>query len=277
MSGFIDTVAKASEVAKSDSNQPAHRFDVDKRIDIEKDKKDDNKDKRFDPDKRIDVKEPFEKNIDRYKSENTTYDADENRATGKEQINVDNRIPHDYQQKADKPSEVVSLNFLTNSQKSELIQKGFSEGMLDKTTYEDGVYRINTSNSRYAEGKHPDTNIPYKTKNIEVLGNKFEGVFAVFDSKFDAKLPESKIIAKDKVQFEECNKQLKDEIQQNPELRKQFSKRQIEQIEQGKTPSGYVWNHNEIRGKMELVDFKTHELTPHTGGKAIWGGGSKAR
>ncbi len=197
--------------------------------------------------------------------------------TSKEQIEVDNRFPHDRPQRVDKPAEAVNSSNLTNSQKNELSQKGFSEGMFDKTTFKDGLYRINTSNSKYAEGKHPDTNIPYKTKIIEVLGNKFEGVFPVFESKFDAKLPESKIIAKDKTQFEECNKQLKDAIQRNPELKKQFTNRQIEQIEQGKTPSGYVWNHHEIRGRMQLVDFKTHEATPHTGGKAIWGGGSKAR
>lgn len=55
MSGFVDTVAKASEVTKIDSNQPAHRFDADKRIDAEKTESNDSKEKRFDPDKRIDV------------------------------------------------------------------------------------------------------------------------------------------------------------------------------------------------------------------------------
>ncbi len=69
MSGFIDTVAKASEVAKNDSNQPTQRFDVDKRIDAEKTKSNDSKEKQFDPDKRIDVKEQLKKAIDQYKQE----------------------------------------------------------------------------------------------------------------------------------------------------------------------------------------------------------------
>lgn len=69
MSGFIDTVAKASEVAKMDSNQPSNRFDADKRIDAEKNKLDDGKEKRFDPDKRIDVKAQLEKAIEQYKQD----------------------------------------------------------------------------------------------------------------------------------------------------------------------------------------------------------------
>ena len=64
MSGFFDIAAKASEAAKPESNQAVQRFDADKRIDVEKDKKDDGKEKRFDPDKRIDVQEQFNKVVD---------------------------------------------------------------------------------------------------------------------------------------------------------------------------------------------------------------------
>ena len=69
MSGFFDVAAKASEAAKTESNQSTQRFDADKRIDVEKDKKDDGKEKRFDPDKRIDVKEQLDKAIKQYKKE----------------------------------------------------------------------------------------------------------------------------------------------------------------------------------------------------------------
>ena len=76
MSGFIDTVAKASEVAKMDSNQPAQRFDVDKRIDVEKNKSNDAKEKRFDPDKRIDVANDAEPSDDNHSySEKKTNDS----------------------------------------------------------------------------------------------------------------------------------------------------------------------------------------------------------
>ena len=70
---------------------------------------------------------------------------------------------------------------------------------------------------------------------------------------------------------------LKEAVQENPELRKQFSERQLEQIENGNKPSGFIWHHNENRGVMQLVDANTHLENGHTGGKAIWGGGSKER
>lgn len=186
---------------------------------------------------------------------------------GKERVNVDKRLPLDTR---------VGNN-LTDVQKKELCNNGFSKSMLDKTAYKDGVYKVKTDNCKLADQRHPDTKVFYKNKVVDVLGKKIEGVFAVFDSRFDAILPENKIIASDKVQFSECNTQLKDAINKNPELRKQFSERQLAQIDQGITPSGYVWHHNEVRGKMQLVDAKTHAATGHTGGKAIWGGGSEAR
>ena len=48
-------------------------------------------------------------------------------------------------------------------------------------------------------------------------------------------------------------------------------------ISDGKVPRGYVWNHNEDLGKLELVERKKHDPTPHTGGRAIWGGVSAYR
>ena len=182
-----------------------------------------------------------------------------------EKLNIDKRLP------------LMEKSNLSDAQKTDLNKKGFSKSMFDKTTYKDGVYKVKTDNCKLADQKHPDTKVPFKTKIVDVLGTKIEGVFAQFDSKFDAMLPENKIIASDKAQFAECNAQLKDAISKNPELKKQFSNRQLAQIEQGVTPSGYVWHHNEVRGKMQLVDAKTHATTGHTGGKAIWGGGSEAR
>ena len=108
-------------------------------------------------------------------------------------------------------------------------------------------------------------------------GEKVKGVFPVFDSTFEVHLPDELLKAKDKEQFAECNKQLSKAIENDPELKEKFSTEQIEQIKNGDTPDGYVWHHNEEKGKMELVDFKTHSDTRHTGGKSIWGGGSEYR
>ena len=48
-------------------------------------------------------------------------------------------------------------------------------------------------------------------------------------------------------------------------------------INDGRKPRGFTWNHNEITGQMDLVDTMIHDRSKHTGGKAIWGGGSAMR
>ena len=63
----------------------------------------------------------------------------------------------------------------------------------------------------------------------------------------------------------------------DPELEKQFDEEQLEQIENGDTPDGYTWHHNEETGRMQLVDSEIHAKTGHTGGRSIWGGGSENR
>ena len=166
---------------------------------------------------------------------------------------------------------------LTDSQRSRLLENGMSQGSVDKISVRnDDTYELRTQNSKYEGVTHPETGVPYERKTVD-NGDKIQGVFPVFDSKFDAYLPAEKLKASDNSQFNECNKQLKQEIENNPELEKAFSKRQLEQIKAGDTPSGFVWHHNEEEGKMQLVDFDTHFKTNHTGGKAIWGGGKDNR
>ena len=51
-----------------------------------------------------------------------------------------------------------------------------------------------------------------------------------------------------------------------------------EQIKNGEPRiSGLTWHHNEIPGKMQLVDATEHSTCRHTGGRSIWGGGSDCR
>ncbi len=40
-------------------------------------------------------------------------------------------------------------------------------------------------------------------------------------------------------------------------------------------PPGYTWHHHQDYGRMQLVPSGLHQLTGHTGGAAIWGGGWK--
>jgi hypothetical protein len=137
---------------------------------------------------------------------------------------------------------------------------------------------LKTRNEDKEGQKHPETGVPFERKIIiNEKGEQDEGVFPVFESKFDAQLPEELYEASDKKQFDECNKQLKEAVEKDPEFAKKFTPEQLEQIKNGETPDGYTWHHNEKTGKMQLVDSETHAKTGHTGGRVIWGGGQENR
>ena len=137
---------------------------------------------------------------------------------------------------------------------------------------------IITRNESLKGDVHPMTGVPFEEKTVtDAEGNKVTGVFPEFDSIFDDQLPDDMLQASDGEQFGECNTQLKEAIDKDPELAKEFSPDQLEQIKNGDTPDGYTWHHNEEKGKMQLVDSETHARTGHTGGRSIWGGGSEFR
>ena len=57
--------------------------------------------------------------------------------------------------------------------------------------------------------------------------------------------------ASDTVQFKYCTEQSRKGIEQNPELAKQFTSRQLEQIKNGEPGiSGLTWHHNEKPGEI---------------------------
>ena len=137
---------------------------------------------------------------------------------------------------------------------------------------------IKTRNSELDGKQHPITGIWFKMKTVmDKIGRIVKGVFPEFESSFDAQLPKELCQASDKKQFAECNKQLKEAIETNPDFAKKFTPEQIEQIKNGDTPDGYSWHHNEEFGKMQLVNSDVHAKTGHTGGREIWGGGEECR
>ena len=118
----------------------------------------------------------------------------------------------------------------------------------------------------------------YSKHVFRVNGEKVEGVFPRFDSEFNTRLPKNLWNASDNEQFKYCTEKLKQRIENDPEFAKRFTPRQIEQIMDGAPRiSGLTWHHNEIPGKMQLVDSNTHGSCRHTGGRNIWGGGSACR
>ena len=122
------------------------------------------------------------------------------------------------------------------------------------------------------------TNVEYRKHVFTLNHEKVEGVFPVFESIADIRLPKDLQTASDSEQFRYCTKQLANRIENNPEFAKQFTNRQLEQIKNGEPRiSGLTWHHNEIPGKMQLVNAAEHATCRHTGGRSIWGGGSDYR
>lgn len=139
------------------------------------------------------------------------------------------------------------------------------------------VVELQTRNKALEGKRHPETNVLFVRKTINVDGTKMEGVFPRFDSITDVYLPKDMRLESDTKQFVYCTKVLAKRIEANPSLAGKFSARQLEMIKNGDQPSNLLWHHSEVPGKMQLVNHNIHEKTGHTGGRAIWGGGSECR
>lgn len=139
------------------------------------------------------------------------------------------------------------------------------------------VEHIKTRNESLGGDVHPVTGVPFESVTVTVDGREVEAVVPRFDSEFDAQLPENLYTESDHVQNKECNAQLKEAVDRDPELAARFDEEQLEQIADGETPDGYTWHHDAEAGKMQLVNYEIHQQTGHTGGRNIWGGGTANR
>ncbi len=140
----------------------------------------------------------------------------------------------------------------------------------------DNIRHIPTINEGM-EGKTVN-GVKFAKRVFTLNGEKVEGVFPVFKSEFECKLPENMYTASDNEQMKYCTKKLAEKIERDPEFAKKFTPRQLEQIRNGEPRiSGLTWHHNEVPGKMQLVNAEDHSAARHTGGRSIWGGGSESR
>jgi len=137
---------------------------------------------------------------------------------------------------------------------------------------------LRTINEDLKNQKYPGTGVEYKEHIITLNGEKRVGVFPKFESKLNTTLPMDIRKASDTEQFKYCTQTLAKRIEKHPEMAKNFTPRQLEQIRNGEPRiSGLTWHHNEVPGKMQLVDANEHSICRHTGGRSIWGGGSEYR
>lgn len=160
---------------------------------------------------------------------------------------------------------------------SSIVEDGANSG-IESVEESSEIIQIKTINCGLDGQFHPISGVEFERKVVTTeLGEKVEGVFPKFESIFDAQLPENLEYATDSEQFRECNRQLKEKFDSDLKFREQFDERQKENIEDGITPYGFTWHHNEEIGKMQLVDYDSHQKTAHTGGRLIWGGGTDFR
>lgn len=167
---------------------------------------------------------------------------------------------------------------LTQEEKDKYKEKlGCSGSLLESAKIDEGGKIYLKTINEGKEGQKRGDGVEYVRKTFDVNGIEVEGVFPQFESTIDVQLPEGLIQAKDTKQAEYGNQELKERVQSDPEFAKQFNEEQLEQIENGETPDGYTWHHNEEPGKMQLISTEDHQNNYHTGGKAIWGGGKENR
>lgn len=138
---------------------------------------------------------------------------------------------------------------------------------------------ISTRNDALAGDVHPETNVPFIEKTVEVPDGTITGTFPVFESVYDVQLQEDMYLQSDSVHFSYANYELYEAIESNPGLAQELglSSADIQQLAQGNTPEGYTWHHSEEAGVLQLVDEEIHHNTGHTGGRELWGGGSEYR
>ena len=137
---------------------------------------------------------------------------------------------------------------------------------------------ITTINEHLSGQTYPGTDVGYHKHTFVLNGERVEGTFPKFPSRFDTMLPWELRMSSDEVQFKYCTQRLAKAIEANPALASNFTPRQLEQIKNRDARiGGLTWHHNEIPGRMQLVDAQLHDTCRHTGGKSLWGGGKEYR
>lgn len=170
-----------------------------------------------------------------------------------------------------------AARYIKRNAKDDAGVKRFLEGNYGKYETKPLPNDFTCINKDLAGKTHPQTGVPFEERTVTLGGKESKVVVPKFESEFEATLTDDMLKSSDATQFGECNAQLKETLDKNPELKNQFDAEQLAQIEKGKTPDGYTWHHDAETGKLQLVDEQIHSDTRHTGGRAIWGGGQEAR
>jgi len=163
-----------------------------------------------------------------------------------------------------------------------VVVSGLAIGVVDVMDGADIVEaeEMATRNDHLNGYEHPETGVPFIEKTVELPnGQVIEGTFPVFDSTYHVVLAEELYLESDDVHFDVGNQTLYQSVIENANFAEElsFTQADIQALANGQTPEGYTWHHHEDPGVLQLVDEETHAETAHTGGRAIWGGGSEYR
>jgi hypothetical protein len=95
---------------------------------------------------------------------------------------------------------------------------------------------------------------------------------------YESKLNSQMYYRNDEYQFVDCTLELRDFLEDNPDLISYFDDEQLSAIGRGQDRiPGYTWHHDIRDGRMQLVPTLIHKSFPHYGGRHKWGGGSANR
>jgi len=147
-------------------------------------------------------------------------------------------------------SERYEYSLLKHKQ-GKITQKELNEAYINKL--ESSTFRV----SKYAE-----------EEGVEI--SKYG--LPKFKSEIDTSIQSKDFEKSREYHFRVCNRYLKNRIEDDEEFRSKFSKRELQQIQIGKTPEGYTWHHdgNPPPGRMQLVKSKQHDRVRHDGGYSLW-------
>ena len=107
---------------------------------------------------------------------------------------------------------------------------------------------------------HPKTRVRFDSKGFP----KFKSYYTVTLWRKD--------LRKNREQhFYIANKTIYKNICSNSILKSKFSRNEIKEFSQGRTPDKYTWHHHQDAGVLQLVDHEIHSKTSHVGGYSIWG------
>ena len=231
---------------------------------------------------------PGQRLIDNSVIDNATHTFDESYALKHPEEEFDFRTPSNESQEV---LESHSLQVPMETQTYETDESVFSNGkkeyksIIDVTPKNNGKWVDEYGNEGIrGESKWcPDDEYTKEVlKKFGVDGIEYKNGYPNFESVsfFGCTLEPKEFYNSDRVQFDDCNFTLLDEIDDDPELAKlyNFDADQMDDLENGKTPYGYTWHHDTLEeGRLLLVPTAIHQTCRHSGGRSSWGGGSKNR